>query len=180
MGTFMSYEDNKIPGWMSIEDLQWLHEMATKMKHIVEIGSWAGRSTHALLTGCSKGLVSAVDTWDQSTMEGLGDAANARFLFHKNLRKFDNLNIMEMTSIEAAKKFKKKSVDMVFIDGLHDEKNFSADVEAWLPIAKKIICGHDFSVNWPDVQKVVRQKFGHVYQVAHEIWYVDLTTIKGM
>ena len=58
----------EIPGWMSAEELQWLFEQAGQHENIVEIGSWMGRSTHALLTG-TKGKVIAVDTFQGSPAE---------------------------------------------------------------------------------------------------------------
>lgn len=176
----MIYEGNNIPGWMSPTELQWLFETAAKMKHIVEIGPWAGRSTHALLTGCSKGLVTAVDTWDQESMKDWGDSAAARFTFFKNFRKFDNLNILEMPSLEAVNKFRNKSVDMVFIDHTHTYEVVKADIDAWLPKAKKIISGHDFSDNWPGVKQAVTERFSSAFQLCDSIWYVDLTTLKGI
>jgi predicted O-methyltransferase YrrM len=51
---------NKIQGWMSETELLWLFNTAKEMNSVVEIGSWKGRSTHALLSGC-KGTVYAVD-----------------------------------------------------------------------------------------------------------------------
>ena len=37
-----------IPGWMSVEELTYLAEAASKSNIIVEVGSWKGRSTIAL------------------------------------------------------------------------------------------------------------------------------------
>ena len=59
---------NNIKGWMSKEELQWLHNQSLKMNSIVEIGSWYGRSTHALVSGCN-GNVYAIDTWSPEDME---------------------------------------------------------------------------------------------------------------
>jgi len=174
------YPGNNIPGWMSEAELQWLFKMASKMKSVVEIGSWAGRSTHAILSGCTKGLVTAVDTWDQESMEGYGNAATARMTFFANLRKFDNLNVRQMTSTEAVKEFRDKSVDMVFLDHTHTHPVVKEDIEIWLPKTKKILCGHDFSDNWPGVRQAVCEKFGTAFSLCESIWYVDLKTLKGI
>ena len=45
---------------MTEAELQWLTERAAEASSVVEIGSWKGRSTAALLSGC-KGTVTAVD-----------------------------------------------------------------------------------------------------------------------
>ena len=44
------------PGMGAEVELVWLYEMAHKMETIVEVGSYQGQSTHALLTG-TKGMV---------------------------------------------------------------------------------------------------------------------------
>jgi hypothetical protein len=43
--------DLSIPGWMTEDELRWLHETAKSMASVVEIGCYQGRSTFALLQG---------------------------------------------------------------------------------------------------------------------------------
>lgn len=61
----------------------------------------------------------------------------------KNLKHFRNLNLLALSSYEAAGLFDKKSVDLVFIDATHGYKELRSDLRLWMPVAKKIICGHD-------------------------------------
>ena len=126
------------------------------MDSIVEIGSWKGRSTHALLSGC-KGTVWAVDHFEGSAgEEGMHHEAKEVDLYEKfmaNVGMFPNLKALKMSSAEAVKQFEDKSVDMVFIDGGHEYAEVKADIEMWLPKAKKMICGHDY--NWVAVQEAV-------------------------
>ena len=75
--------------------------------------------------------------------------------------------IMDL-STEAAKQFKDKSVDFVYIDANHAYKYIKEDIEAWLPKIKKggIIGGHDW--DWTDpaknnelsVKRAVEEQFG--------------------
>jgi len=166
-----------IAGMMSETELRWLYETARKMEEIVELGSWQGRSTHALLSGC-KGPVYAVDHWDPEYIGIPGLSAqiieeNWR-AFSDNLKGFDNLQIMKMPSLKAAEAFRGRSVDMVFIDADHAYGSVMADIRAWLPKATKMIAGHDYDkVQHPGVIKAVDEMFGPV-QVVDTIWFKDL------
>jgi hypothetical protein len=140
------YQPNpKIQGWMEVDELQWLYENAQEMESIVEVGCWKGRGTHALASGC-KGVVYSVDTFKGSPDERESthaEAANVNIkdVFESNALPNVKLNVGD--SVEIAKQFAPKSIDMVFIDGDHSEEGFRRDVEAWKPVAKKLLCGHD-------------------------------------
>jgi len=153
---------NSIKGWMRQNDLQWLYETAKEMDNIVEIGSWEGRSTHALLSGCC-GEVSAVDHFLGSKSELMSShkATTTRDIYNEfleNVGSFKNLKIYRKDSLEASKEFKDNSVDMVFIDGGHMYEEVVADINAWAPKARKIICGHDYPLK--RVRRAVRDTLG--------------------
>ena len=168
--------ENQIPGWMTPGELDFLYKTAKEMDSIVEIGSWKGRSTHALLSGC-KGTVTAIDTWKGTKGEEGNPHIEAEghdvFTddFMKNVGHFPNLVPMRMTSLEAAALIPDKSVDMVFIDGDHSYEAVRADIAAWLPKARKLICGHDWQ--WHTVQEAVTEAFGEI-DTAETCWVVDL------
>jgi glycosyltransferase involved in cell wall biosynthesis len=168
-----AYTGNRIAGWMHTPELQWLYEQASKMMSVVEVGCWQGRSTHALLSGC-RGPVVAVDKWDVELMQPYGDARVARHAFFNHVKGFLNLTVMEMDSFKAAEAFESKSVDMVFIDADHRYEAVKADILAWLPKAKKLIGGHDYSAGWPGVNQAVQEIFGDTFRVFENIWYVEL------
>jgi precorrin-6B methylase 2 len=139
---------NQIHGFMREIELDWLYMTAKKMDSIVEIGSWMGRSAHALLSGC-KGTVYCVDHFkgNPSQRNAEHEIATKQDIseeFLKNVGHFHNLWLMKMSSLEAASKFKDGEIDMVFIDGDHGYEAVMNDFEAWYPKCKKIICGHDF------------------------------------
>jgi hypothetical protein len=164
-----------IDGWMNEVELGWLYEQAQTMESVVEVGSWKGRSTKALLEGC-KGTVYAIDHWQGS--EGELDSTHKEVKdkdiyaeFMKNVGEYPNLKVMKMPSVEAAKQFENKSVDMVFLDGGHRYSEVKADIEAWLPKAKKLICGHDY--NGTSVQEAVTEKFS-IPDTADGIWIKEL------
>ena len=167
---------DQIAGWMYLEELEWLYEAAKRMASVVEVGSWQGRSTFVLLSGC-RGPVVAVDKWDAELMKDHGDALVARKAFFENTTGFANLTVMEMDSPKAATAFPDNSVEMVFIDGNHLYEPFKADLLAWLPKAKKLICGHDYlKADSPGVQQALDEYFGpgKVQTGPGSLWYVDL------
>lgn len=162
---------NNISGWMSEEELNWLHNTAKKMSCVVEIGSWKGRSTYALLTGC-KGHVRAVDHFKGNKgvkeMEDEVKGENIYQEFLKNVGNFSNLIIERGNSLEIADKYKGWTFDMIFLDGSHGYDDVKKDIEAWLPKTKKLICGHDY--DFPEVKKAVDELIGSVNLVG-SIWY---------
>ena len=166
-----------IDGWTSFEELTWLKDTAKTMNNVVEIGSYKGRNTIALALGCP-GPVIAVDHWEgdddgNGTLKNLMSLENTYEVFIKNVADFRNVNIMRMPSLEAAQQMNGSTVDMVFIDGEHTYEACKADIEAWLPNTKKLICGHDYSEKWPGVMKAVDEIIGKV-SVKDSIWYKEL------
>jgi glycosyltransferase involved in cell wall biosynthesis len=162
-----------IEGWMASDELKCLEGMAKLVDDVVEIGSWKGRSTYALLSNC-KGTVYAVDTFegcieDKATIEE-AKAISIEEVFLKNVGHFANLKTMKMTSLEAAAQI--ESADMIFIDGSHEYEDVLADIKAWLPKAKKIICGHDYT-NHPGVKRAVDELIGPV-TLCNSIWIKTL------
>lgn len=171
------YHDNGIEGYTVVQELQWLNGAAKDMKSVVEIGSYFGRSSHALLAGC-RGIVTCVDPWQPLEWED-GDSewkAEERYKhFLTNTAQFPNRAVLRMSSIDAAAMVGDRSVDMVFIDGDHSRQSVAEDIDAWLPKALRMICGHDYDfIGWPGVKAVVDEKFGDQVQVFGTIWFVEL------
>jgi hypothetical protein len=51
-------------------------------------------------------------------------------------------------------------VDMVFLDGNHEYEGVVADIEAWLPKTRKLLCGHDYNhPDYPGVAEAVDEIF---------------------
>lgn len=165
-----------IEGWMSVPELQWLNATAKTMRSITEIGCWKGRSTFALCSGCD-GPVYAVDHFRGSVAEREGPHAealrrNIQVEFLSNVGMFPNLKSMKLDSLEAAHEV--PDTDMVFIDGGHTYAEVLADIDAWVPKAKRLLCGHDYEM--PDVARAVNERFGRLVEnPVGSIWTVDMT-----
>jgi len=164
-----------IPGWMSIEELAWLHYQAMLSHSVVEVGCWQGRSTFAILTGC-RGDVYAVDTFKGTPDELETNHAEAKTediynLFMQNVGSFNNLSVLHMDSIKAAYKFTStgKTVDMVFIDADHTIEAVLKDLLAWGPVCERFLCGHDR--DFPGVAGALNQSGIAWHEGPGSLWY---------
>lgn len=159
-----------IQGWMVTEELQWLHDTAAQMSSVVEVGCWKGRSTYALASGCP-GAVYAVDHFRGSdepehTVEVARLGGSVLNSFLSNIRGVPNVVPIVADSLGAAKRI--PAADMVFIDASHDYDSVRADIAAWKPKAKRLLCGHD--ADYPGVKRAVEELLGPVMRGAWRIW----------
>lgn len=176
-----------IDGWMSDKELTWLAQQAQKHKSIVEIGSWKGRSTRALIDH-TEGNVWAIDHWrgqeltesptslDVEVAERGSDA-----IFNEFCSNTENISstlwVIRRSSAEAAEVFKTfhthVNVDMVFLDGEHAYAGVKADIELWTPflISGGLLCGHDW---WHGGIKRAVRELVPGFQVVPDtnIWWV--------
>lgn len=175
------YLDKGIEGWMTWKDLKWLHKTAKAVETFVEVGSWAGRSSDAILSGC-KGKVWCVDTWKgaKDVFDSTNSMAKERdmlSIFMSNVGHYRNLHTVVKPSVEAAKDFADNSIDCIFIDAGHTYEEVLQDIDAWLPKVKDtgILCGHDYLPDtWMGVVKAVNERFGKPDEVIDWIWVIDL------
>ena len=136
-----------IEGWMEEEELLWLHDKASQMQNVLEVGCWKGRSTAALAEGCV-GQVYTVDHFSGSPDELNGahreaaEGVNLYAIAQNNLP-YAHLSILNMPSRSAARLFKERSLDMVFIDGDHSLAGALSDLMLWIPKVRWLLCGHD-------------------------------------
>jgi hypothetical protein len=177
------FNTNKLPpypiadGMIMKEEQEWLFDRASEMESVVEIGSWTGMSTYALLCGC-KGPVYAIDTFEGTDDEIDGSMALAKTgklydIFLNNVGHLPNLRVIKSKSEDAALFFQPKSIDMVWIDGDHRYDAVMTDLKLWTPICKKLLCGHDIKNEL--VQQALKN-FGIKYKVVPSLatWYTEV------
>lgn len=131
----------------------------------VEIGAYHGRST-AYMAGLirdsgHKVNFHVVDTWEGSK-EHDDSPEELVAAFKSNMADLgtdEYINMMHMTSLEAAKKFEDESLDFVLIDGSHQYEDVLNDIKAWLPKVKPggVLAGDDY--NWTKVERAVKEVF---------------------
>lgn len=171
--------DGEPDGWMTQMELAFLKKAAESSENVVEVGSWKGRSTKALLEGC-KGTVTAVDHFQGSddyrdSTLSIARAEPIYDIFMKNVGRYPNLVTLKMGSDEAAEQIPEQSVDMVFIDSDHRYEQVKAEIDRWLPKVRPggILCGHDYADGWPGVRRAVEESFG-IAHVVETIWFVEV------
>jgi predicted O-methyltransferase YrrM len=136
----------KIPGHMYKDELLWIYARSCEVPDggvIVEIGSYRGRSAAAWYHGIEgRGTLYCVDPWDAGYPEG----RSSDYEIFKEQMAFMGYTpeVLRMASIEAVEQFDDHSIDLIFIDGNHEEAGL--DVDLWLPKLKPggLLCGHDW------------------------------------
>jgi len=105
----------------------------------VEVGCHWGESSEVAAN--LLGTVYCVDPWD------VGFGADAEEIFDARMKIFANHVKIKGTSVDAARGFDSESLDVVYIDAMHDCENVTQDIRSWFPkvkIGTGYICGHDY------------------------------------
>lgn len=151
----MSWEFPKdVAGWLTFEEGQALAELA-RHKIVLEIGSYAGRSTICMAQTAH--IVHSID-WHNGDRE-----TKFRWTlpdFAKNLRAFNLLHKVVIhcgRTEEVAPLFKDASFDLAFIDGAHDTLAVMADIRVATRLVKPegILAFHDAADD--RVKEAIRQ-----------------------
>ena len=175
----MSYSNN-VTGWFSQLDFAALESLAKSVPlggHIVEIGSHFGRTTVAWADNVDPSIsIWAIDPWDAMTdkdmrFKGMDNIDSLymsyelsmihRFdVFRHFTKSYPNIKPIHALSPQSFSYYPHlldcmpAQADLIFIDAVHTDPGFSADIEFWLPRLKKggTLCGHDYANWYPDIQ----------------------------
>ena len=116
----------------------------------VEVGSWKGKSISFLaveLVNLKKTVACyAVDTWSGSSEHQEMDIIKEDKLYDLFLSNIDPIKSMvtpiRKPSIQAAKDFADRSIDIIFIDAAHEYEPVKEDIIACLNYAKLLMTGN--------------------------------------
>ena len=149
-------------GWLSVDNAILLRRLIDRhgVRSVLEIGTYFGLST--LLFATQDCDVTTIDPFKcgEETYLQVGKNRMTR-QFEKlmgNLEAFGvhgRVEILPMTSDEAVELLQDCRYDMVYIDGSHEYDQVKRDIEHFLPLATKVICGDDYTKQWPGVKQAV-------------------------
>lgn len=164
----MQHFYQNIQGWFNYEAIyDTAVALAPADAHFVEIGSWRGKSTCYLgvtIANSGKNItLDCVDTWRGSVTEEvhqkdpsvINDTLYDEFL--TNVKPFDFVTPVRLSSMDAVKQYKDNSLDFVLIDGSHEYEDVVNDITEWLKRVKPgcMLAGDDYE--WPGVKRAVQE-----------------------
>lgn len=161
---------------MFIHDLQRLAEMAAGCRRIVELGSYHGRSTRAMLDS-SQAKIWCIDCWSlPPDHTGRGVSSADLQIFLDNIQDArDRVVILRMLTREAAGLLPEGCFDLVVIDADHSYEAVKFDIIHYAPLLRPwgILCGHDYRPG-EEVARAVDELLTHPC-VLHKgvIWWAQ-------
>jgi predicted O-methyltransferase YrrM len=149
-----------IDGWLSGNEADLLCHLASRLPmgaRVVEISTYRGRGTAALALGCSLSMatLTSIDHY-QGVAGAMADWSSSPDRVRETLRLFDlNLSMIDllaMPSEEAASDWQAGPIDLLFLDGSHDEVSVRADLTAWWSHVALggSVCLHDYCAGHGD------------------------------
>ena len=127
---------------------------AVQPKHIVELGSHLGCSLFSMAQAVKDTSlttrIDAVDTWKGDEHAGFysEEVYETVQRIKKTVYPKQHINLVRMTFDEARKKYKKNSIDILHIDGLHTYEGVKHDFDTWIDAVHEdgIVLFHDTAV----------------------------------
>lgn len=181
--------DHGLPyGWFSATDIKMYQNLVQKILDesiLVEVGVWQGRSICSIAEQIIKKNIHvfAIDTFKGTPGIKVVHDCNGKLqnFFESNINFFGlkkHVTIIRDGSSRAAKSFN-NTASLIFLDGNHDPKQITLDINLWLPhIARKgILCGHDFSIVKKSVKNTLKSHFLSPQNKKNcEIWWTTVSS----
>lgn len=163
----------QIHGWMTLEELRYLAEMARRHERIAEIGSWQGRSTKCLAMA-TQGTVYSIDDFRGENGTPL-PSGQLEAAYRRNLREqlvSGKVVHVPLPSVKAAIEMQRqwRTFNFVFIDGSHDLSSVIFDIAYWRPLVEPggVLAGHDWGVG--EVKEALALVLPEARQTVGTIW----------
>ena len=143
---------------------------------IIEFGCCLGHS--AICIASAKPINKKLITIDWFKNNQLGVSNNAhRTMTQRNLKyviDYANVELVDSDIGEFIQNYNGNSPSMVFLDSNHNAKCVNREIDFAIKWKVPIICGHDYSDEFPDVKKCVHNKFpNHKINIYSNLWWVE-------
>jgi len=163
--------------WIPQASLDLMTRLVRDREHmdgaIIEFGAWEGRSTIAIAHGTSQDVI-AVDHWrgnpgDHLT-EPIAATTDVYARFRDNTRHLPNI-VPAMMDVAEFMESWEGPIKFLHIDADHNYEPVKQQIEWAKPLMVKrgIMCGDDYSSNWPGVVEAVNECLPS-HGVHHVMW----------
>ncbi|MDC0060081.1 class I SAM-dependent methyltransferase [Pelagibacteraceae bacterium] len=135
---------------ISTDKRSYILEQLDKNSKIVEVGVWKGDFSKQIWNISSPNLLVLVDSWKfDEKVRGCApqvsgeEPLNQHFFDQAKKDTYDkfknvqNVNILDLNSLEASSKYEDNFFDYIYIDAEHTYKAVTKDLEVWYPKLKK-------------------------------------------
>jgi len=125
-------------------------------RKIAEIGVYHGKTARHILEACELDEYYCIDPVQYYPF--------AEWLIERRKQIKTDIQYWIVRSDMAVKVIDNQSLDLVFIDALHDYDNVKADIESWKPKVRNggILCGDDYGqIHCEGVKEAVDEVFGN-------------------
>jgi predicted O-methyltransferase YrrM len=192
-----------IPGWMPEPELKILERLAQGIPAggaMVEVGPFCGRSSWCWSKSVAHDVsVTCIDIWDPvehpysppaksdadaisgedfGKTSGEHGVSGTRENFDYYTKGCDNITALKGRSPDDFLDWPTDSLDLVFLDGVHHNPVFHADVTHWFPRVRPggMLCGDDCARTHPDVLWTIDdfcKDLGIPFTVERRIWMIQ-------
>lgn len=189
--------DLSIVGWFLEDQLKILESIAKSVPEngvVVEIGSMYGRSTVCWAKTCPESAtIYAIDLFpefktdihqfsEEDVVKNKFPKSNFTYrqsdIFDENTKNYKNVKKIVGVSPYSIE-YPGNVIDVLFLDAAHTNPNDWDNIKYFLPFIKVggIICGHDHSNDFPDIQENVKKLeeiIGSPASINHELWQIKV------
>jgi predicted O-methyltransferase YrrM len=164
-----------------------------KLKTIAEIGVFTGNLTGRVINSC-KSIIEkyyCIDPWEpypkHYDREPRPEELTAEYwdkIYRRVVGISNNhseVEIIRKTSVDAAADVPDSSLDLVYIDAIHDYPNGIADIGAWIDKVKDggFVTGHDYHARFQGMIRAVDEFFGMDIEILQDSnWFVRMISDK--
>jgi|WetSurSiteA1Bulk_404760.scaffolds.fasta_scaffold00195_48 hypothetical protein len=172
-----------IPGLTTYDDLttlcNFLKELKDQGNLIVEVGTFCGRSSYVLSKNSIPGtILLTIDPWILRKSKYQPNVDDSKRVFLEIKRKYNLDNIIQVPNFSPLKKWNRKKIDMLFLDGRHIFEVVLSELNFYIHYCSEnaIICGHDYDLTFPGVIHAVdsfAEEFGYIVEkFPTRIWRI--------